>query len=81
MSLSIEGSTDMEVVLNDDPSLNLFTVTALVSKMPKGYDGAVSFSVPVNDFISLKETSNKVEDGRSRAVFEAKQQGGPVAIT
>ena len=81
MTLSVEGETEVEVVLNDDAAQNLFVITAQVSKMPKGYDGAVAFSVPVNNAIRAVDTSRKVEDGRSIAVFEALQQGGPIPIT
>ena len=81
MTLSVEGGTEVEVVLNDDAAQNLFVITAQVSKMPKGYDGAVAFSVPVNNAIRAVDTSRKVEDGRSIAVFEALQQGGPIPIT
>ena len=81
MSLSIEGGTEMEVVLNDDASQNIFVITAQVSKMPKGYNGAVSFDVSANEgVIRVVDTQRPVEDGRTIAVFEALQQGGPVAI-
>lgn len=75
------SNTDMEIVLDEEPQNNLFSITARVSDMPKGYDGAVEFIVPVNDFITPVTTKPQVNDGVSVGVFEAKKQGGPITIT
>ncbi len=75
------NQNNIEIVLNERPENNLFSITAQVSNLPKGYDGAVTFSVPINDFISVVNGNPTVKDGKSIGVFEAKQQGGPVTIT
>ena len=75
------SNTDMEIVLDEEPQNNLFSITARVSDMPKGYDGAVEFIVPVNNFITPVTTKPQVNDGVSVGVFEAKEQGGPITIT
>ena len=76
------SSSEMEIVLDEEnPQNNLFSITATVSKMPKGYDGSVTFSMPVNDFISVVDDNPTVKDGESTAVYEAKKQGGPIKIT
>ena len=74
------SNTDMEIVLDEEPQNNLFSITARVSDMPKGYDGAVEFIVPVNNFITPITTKPQVNDGVSVGVFEAKEQGGPITI-
>lgn len=74
------SNTDMEIVLDEEPQNNLFSITARVSDMPKGYDGAVEFIVPVNNFIAPVTTKPQVNDGVSVGVFEAKEQGGPITI-
>lgn len=74
------SNTDMEIVLDEEPQNNLFSITARVSDMPKGYDGAVEFIVPVNNFITPVTTKPQVNDGVSVGVFEAKEQGGPITI-
>lgn len=80
-NLKLEVSeTDLEIVLDERPENNVFSISAQVSKMPKGYNGGVSFSVPVNDFISVINGNPEVRDGKSIGIFEAKKQGGPVDI-
>lgn len=84
-NLTLEvSSSEIEIVLNEEsPESNLFPITAKVSGMPKGYNGAVSFSVPVNNgVIEAVKTNPEVNgDGESIGIFEAKKQGGPVIIT
>mgnify|MGYP002515401891 CR=1 FL=1 len=74
-------NTDIEVVLSDNVEENVFSITASVSKMPKGYDGAVSFSMPVNNFIEVVDDKPQVKNGVSTAYFKATRQGGPITIT
>ena len=84
-NLTLEVSnSEIEIVLNEDsPENNLFPITAKVSGMPKGYNGAVSFSVPVNNGVieAVKANPDVNGDGESIGIFEAKKQGGPVIIT
>ena len=54
-------NTDIEVVLSDNVEENVFSITASVSKMPKGYDGAVSFSMPVNNFIEVVDDKHRLK--------------------
>lgn len=73
--------TDIEIVLSDNDEENVFSITSTVSKLPKGYDGAVSFTMPVNDFIEEVDVAPQVNNGVSTAYYKAKKQGGPVIIT
>lgn len=81
-NLKLEVSqSEIEIVLDEDnPQNNLFSISATVSKMPKGYDGSVTFSVAVNDFITVVDAEPEVNKGVSVGVFQAQKQGGPVII-
>ena len=59
--------TDIEIVLSDNDEENVFSITSTVSKLPKGYDGAVSFTMPVNDFIEEVDVAPQVNNGVSTA--------------
>lgn len=74
LSLSTSASNGV-VTLSDNPQDNVFTITATTTGMPKGYDGAVDFSVPVNDSIELVQGATKLSNGVFYASFLAKEPG------
>lgn len=76
LKLSLSTSAPNGVVtLSDNVQDNVFTITATTTGMPKGYDGAVAFSVPVNDSIELTQGATKISNGVYYGTFYAKEPG------
>ena len=73
MTLSTSATNNV-VTLSENVQDNVFTVTSHVTGMPKGYNGAVVFSVPTNDAVELVQQFD-VKNGSTSATFYAKEPG------
>lgn len=77
LKLSLSES-EINIVLSDDPTENVFSVEASVSGRPKGYNGAVNFSVSslTNSIVMLP--GGQLSGGATSATFRANYPGSSI---